>query len=143
MNPSQKLTTLCGHVLCPSSNTPPPVTEHLLLALLDLAAGVIALAWPGITAYALTIWIGVWAVVTGVAEFGMAFAPDQTAGQRALFGLGGLLSIALGIVLFARPDVGAVSLAEVFGFFSLAYGISTLVLAASARDTDTVVQSIL
>jgi uncharacterized membrane protein HdeD (DUF308 family) len=84
---------------------------------------------------ALTIWIGAWAVVTGFGEVAMAFASGETAGQRALFGLGGFLSVALGIVLFARPDVGAVSLAEVFGFFSLASGISSLVLVASAHRT--------
>jgi uncharacterized membrane protein HdeD (DUF308 family) len=128
-----------------SSDGAGPVVGHLLLALVDVAAAVVALAWPGITAYAVTIWIGAWAVVTGIWEFAMTFASDETGGQRALFGLSGLLSIALGIVLFARPDVGAVSLAEVFGFFSLAAGISSLVLAASAHHTgsqiDTTLQS--
>jgi uncharacterized membrane protein HdeD (DUF308 family) len=118
-----------------SSDRAGPVVDHLLLALLDVAAGVVALAWPGITAYALTIWIGAWAVVTGIWEFGMASATRETAGVRALFGLGGLISVAFGIALFARPDLGAVSLALVFGFYSLAWGISSLVLAASGRRT--------
>ena len=108
---------------------------HLLLGLLDVAAGVVAIAWPGITAYVLTIWIGAWAVVSGIGEFAIAFASNETAGQRALFGLGGLLAVAFGVALFARPDLGAVSLAEIFGLFSLAYGISSLVLAATTRDT--------
>ena len=116
-----------------SSDGAGAVVGHLLLALFDVAAAVVAIVWPGITAYALTIWIGAWAVVTGAWEFAMAFTSGKTAGDRALFGLGGLLSVALGIVLFARPDVGAVSLAEVFGFFSLASGISSLVLAASTH----------
>lgn len=124
-----------------SSDGAGPVVGHLLLALLDVAAGIVALVWPGITAFALTIWIGVWAVVTGIGEFATAFASDETGGERALFGLSGLLSVALGVVLFARPDLGAVSLAEVFGLFSLAAGVSSLVLAASARHTgDTVSQ---
>lgn len=59
----------------------------------------------------------------------------ETAGERALYGFGGLLSVVLGVALLARPDLGAVSLAQVFGFFSLALGIWTLVLAASARAT--------
>jgi uncharacterized membrane protein HdeD (DUF308 family) len=118
-----------------SSDRAGPVVGHLLLALLDVAAGVVALAWPGITAYALTIWIGAWAVVTGLWEFGLAFASRDTAGERALFGLGGLVSVALGIALFARPDLGVVSLALVFGFYSLAWGLSSLVMATSARRT--------
>jgi uncharacterized membrane protein HdeD (DUF308 family) len=100
-----------------------------------VAAGVVALAWPGITAYALTIWIGAWAVVTGLWEFGMAFASRDTAGERALFGLGGLVSVAFGVALFARPDLGAVTLALVFGFYSLAWGLSNIVLAASGQRT--------
>ena len=120
-----------------------PVIGHLLLGLLDIAAGVVALAWPGITAYVLTIWIGAWAFVTGIFEFALAFRAHETAGDRALFGLGGLLSVAFGVVLFARPRVGAVSLAEVFGLFSLAYGIWMLVTSLSVHDTDKSLDSIL
>ena len=117
-----------------SSATAGPVAGHLLLAAVDVAAGVGAIVWPGITAYALTIWIGAWAIVTGFGEFAMAFGSHETAGDRALFGFGGLLSVALGVVLFARPDVGAVSLATVFGLFSLSYGIWSVVLAARTRQ---------
>jgi uncharacterized membrane protein HdeD (DUF308 family) len=44
----------------------------------------------------------------------------------------GLASIALGIVLFIRPDIGVVTLATVFGLFSVVYGVSAVVL--SLRD---------
>jgi len=119
-----------------------PVLGHLLLALLDGAAGIVALAWPGITAYALTIWIGAWAVVTGAWELAMVFGSAEAAGRRALFGISGLISIALGVVLFARPDVGAVSLVEVFGIFSFAAGISSLVLAGEARHSGSQIESL-
>jgi uncharacterized membrane protein HdeD (DUF308 family) len=118
-----------------SSDRIGPVFGHLILALLDAAAGIVALVWPGITAYALTIWIGAWAVVAGAWEIGMVFASGEAAGRRALFAISGLLSVALGIVLFARPDIGAVSLVEVFGIFSFASGISSLVLAASTHHS--------
>jgi uncharacterized membrane protein HdeD (DUF308 family) len=117
-----------------SSDSIGPVVGHLLLALIDLAAGVAALAWPGITAWVLTIWIGAWAVVTGIIELAMAFQSSEAAGERALYGLGGILSILLGVVLFARPHLGAVALAEVFGLFSLAYGATSLVFAARTHD---------
>jgi uncharacterized membrane protein HdeD (DUF308 family) len=118
-----------------SSDGAGPVAGHILLALVDIAAGVVALAWPGITAYVLTIWIGIWAVVTGGGEFVLAFGSGETAGRRALLSLGGLVSIAFGVVLFSRPSVGAISIAEVFGLFALTYGIVTLVLAANVRQT--------
>jgi uncharacterized membrane protein HdeD (DUF308 family) len=74
-------------------------------------------------------------VAGGVAEGALAFAAGESGGHRALLGLGGLVSIAFGIVLFARPGIGAVSLAFLFGLFSLAYGISSLVMSATVRDT--------
>ncbi|MGW7543846.1 HdeD family acid-resistance protein [Streptomyces sp. NPDC054770] len=109
-----------------------PVLGWLLLALFSLAAGVGALAWPGITAMALTIWVGAWALTTGFMEVALAFRRGETAGERALFLLNGLVSIALAFVLFVRPDIGAVSLATVFGLFSIAYG-ATAVLASIAE----------
>jgi uncharacterized membrane protein HdeD (DUF308 family) len=114
-----------------------PVFGWLLLALLSFAAGVVALVWPGPTALVLTVWIAAWAFVTGVIEVAMAFGQDETAGERAMWALGGLISIALGIVLFIRPDIGAVSLATVFGLFSIVYGISALVLSTRAREART------
>jgi uncharacterized membrane protein HdeD (DUF308 family) len=111
-----------------------PVVGRLLLALLDVVAGVVALAWPGITALALVLWVAVWALATGGVEIALAFRAGRAAGQRALLGLSGLVSIALGVVLVIRPDVGAVSLAEVYGLFSLVSGISFLVTAANLHS---------
>jgi uncharacterized membrane protein HdeD (DUF308 family) len=39
-----------------------------------------------------------------------------------MWALGGLVSIALGVVLAIRPDLGAVTLTTVFGLFSIVYG---------------------
>ena len=111
------------------SDTAGPVIGYLLLSLLSLAAGVIALVWPGITAEVLTIWIAAWAFVTGIVEAALAFQRNETAGERTMWALTGLISIALGVVLGIRPDIGAVSLATVFGLFSIIYGISALVLS--------------
>jgi len=110
-----------------------PVAGYLLLALVSTAAGVVALVWPDITAYALTIWVAVWAFVTGIVEVGLAFRNVQNAGQRAMWALGGLVSIALGVVLVIRPDIGALTLATVFGLFSIVHGVYALTLAVQIR----------
>ena len=117
-----------------SSDRAGPVVGYLLLAVLSVAAGVVALLWPGITALALTLWIGAWAFVTGAVDVGLAFRRGDGAGQHAMWALGGLVSIALGGVLFIRPDIGAVSLATVFGLFSVVNGVSALVLSFQARS---------
>lgn len=105
----------------------------LLLALLSLVAGVTALAWPGITALVLTVWVGLWALTTGVTEIAIAFRRGEAADDRVRFMLGGLISLALALVLFARPDIGAVSLAVVFGLFSIIYGVSAVVTSFEER----------
>jgi uncharacterized membrane protein HdeD (DUF308 family) len=108
-----------------------PLAGRLLLAVVDVAAGVTALAWPGITALAMVWLVAAWAFVGGFAEVGLAFTVGRSAGGRALFALGGLVSIALGVVFAIRPDVGAVTIAQVYGLFSIITGISALVLAVS------------
>jgi uncharacterized membrane protein HdeD (DUF308 family) len=109
------------------------VVGFLLLAVLSAVAGVAALAWPGITALALTLLIGAWALTAGIIEVSIAFWQGETAGERAMWALTGLISVALGVVLFIRPDIGALSLATVFGLFSVVYGICALILSAQVH----------
>src|SRR6266536_4874890 len=75
-----------------SSATAGPVIGHLLLALVDVAAGVIALVWPGPTALVLVLIVGICAVMAGIFEIFAGFAPAETAGTRALFFLTGPVS---------------------------------------------------
>ena len=118
-----------------SSRTAGPVFGHLLLGLVDLAAGVIALVWPGPTVLVLVLIVASWAVVAGGVEIAAAFGRGEPAGTRMLFILGGLVSIAFGVVLFARPGVGAVTLALLFGLFNLIYGGWALAQGIELRHT--------
>jgi uncharacterized membrane protein HdeD (DUF308 family) len=116
-----------------SSGAAGPVFGHLLLGLIDLAAGVIALAWPGPTAFVLVIIVAAWALAGGFAEFFAGFGSGETVGMRALFILSGLVSVAFGVLLFARPGVGAVTLALLFGLFSMIYGFSQITAGIQLR----------
>ena len=120
-----------------------PVFGHLLLGLVDLAAGVVALAWPGPTALVLVLIVGLWAIVAGLVEIAAVFGHGEAAGTRVLFILGGLITVAFGVVLCARPGIGAVTLALLFGLFSLIYGISQTTMAAQLRRTGSTLHSIL
>ena len=53
------------------------------------------------------------------------------------------MSVAVGIVLFARPGVGAVTLALLFGLFSLVYGISQITLGSQLRKTGQTLHSVM
>ena len=124
-----------------SSDRAGPVFGHLLLGLVDVGAGVIALAWPGPTALVLVLLVGAWAMVAGLVEIYAGFEVGETAGTRAIFFVSGLISIAFGIVLFARPGVGAVTLALLFGLFNLVYGFWALVQGIDLRRTHRTVGS--
>jgi uncharacterized membrane protein HdeD (DUF308 family) len=126
-----------------SSAAAGPVVGHLLLGLADPAAGVIALAWPVPTALVLVLIVGSWAVIAGFVKFFAAFRDGGPAGTRALFLLGGLVSIAFGVVLFARPGMGAVALALLFGLFNLVHGVSMLVQGIELRRIRTTLPPVL
>jgi uncharacterized membrane protein HdeD (DUF308 family) len=114
-----------------------PVISHLLLGLADLAAGVIALVWPAPTALVLVLIVGAWAVAAGLVAIAAAFGAGEPAGTRALFVLGGLVSVAFGVVLFASPGAGALTLALLFGLFNLIYGAWALVQGIELRHATT------
>ena len=118
-----------------SSPTAGPVFGHLFLALVDVAAGVIAVVWPGPTAYVLVLVVAIWAFVAGFTEIFAAFQSGETAGTRAMFILTGLVSLAFGVVLSWRPDVGAVTLALLFGFFAIIYGAQEITTGIQMRRT--------
>jgi uncharacterized membrane protein HdeD (DUF308 family) len=101
----------------------------ILMGLLDIAAGVVAIAYPGITAAALVIVIGIWALLIGAVELAAAWRGVAGAGWLAL---GGSLSIAAGVLLIAWPSIGAFTVAIIFGAYLLAYGLTLLVSAAFA-----------
>ena len=118
-----------------SSRKAGPVIGHLLLGLADLAAGVIALAWPGPTALVLVLIVGVWAITAGLVEFSAALASGEPAGTRVLFILAALATTAFGAVLCARPGLGAITVALLFALFNLTAGTWMLVQGIELRRT--------
>ena len=125
-----------------SSRDAGPVIGHLLLGLADLAAGTVALVWPGPTALVLVLIVGVWAVIAGLVEFAAAFQSGEPAGTRVMFILGGLVTIAFGVVLCARPGIGAVTLALLFALFNLTAGAWMLVQGIELRRTGKTLYSV-
>lgn len=99
------------------------------LGILGIIAGAIAFAWPAITAGALLILIAAWAIVTGVLEIIAAIQLRKViAGEWAL-GIGGALSIILGVILAANPVAGALAVVWVIGLYALLFGALLLWLA--------------
>jgi uncharacterized membrane protein HdeD (DUF308 family) len=118
-----------------SSRRAGPVLGHLLLGLIDLAAGIVALTWPGPTALVFVVIVAIWAFTGGFFELFAAFASGESAGTRAMFILAGLVSVAFGIVLATRPGIGAATLALLFWLYGLIYGVSLIVMGIQGRSS--------
>jgi Short repeat of unknown function (DUF308) len=79
----------------------------------------------------------------GVVEIAGAFRADEPAGTRAAFILSGLVSVAFAVALFARPGMGAVTLALLFGLFNLICGTSAIAQGIELRRTRKALHSVL
>jgi uncharacterized membrane protein HdeD (DUF308 family) len=101
-----------------------------LHGLASVAVGVMMLAWPGISVYALTIIFGAYTLATGIVEFGAAFT-SQGEEERAWLILRGLLGIAVGVLVIAWPGISALALLYVIGAYAVGLGI--LAISASRR----------
>jgi uncharacterized membrane protein HdeD (DUF308 family) len=105
----------------------------LIEGLIGIAAGVVALLWPGIGALALTLLVAAWALTTGVLEIVMAVRLRRMIKGEWLLILGGVLSIALAILVALFPGTGALLLIWWMGAYALAYGVVVLTLALRIR----------
>jgi uncharacterized membrane protein HdeD (DUF308 family) len=105
----------------------------LLQGLSGIAAGIIAFAWPAITALVLVYLIAAWAIVTGALEVAAAVQLRQVIKGEWLLALGGVLSVALGVLIAARPGAGLLAWVWVLGGFALLFGVLLLALAFRLR----------
>lgn len=103
------------------------------------AFGMLAFIWLGITAMAFVILIAAWALVSGIIEFTAAIYLRKMIEGEWILGLTGILSILVALILLLRPNVGAVAVVWVIGFYAILFGILLLYLAFKIRKSDTVV----
>ncbi|HVP37478.1 MAG TPA: HdeD family acid-resistance protein [Terriglobales bacterium] len=104
-----------------------------LEGIVGIAVGILTFIWPGITAIVLLYFIAAWAVITGVFEIIAAIRLRRTIENEWLLVLGGLVSVLLGILLFAFPKEGALSVIWVIAVFAFIFGILLIAFAFKLR----------
>lgn len=106
----------------------------LLEGIAGIAAGVVTLLWPGITALVLLYVIAAWALVTGVLEIAAAIRLRKAIKGEWLLILSGILSVALGVMLVLWPGPGALALVIWIGAYAFVFGALLLALGLRLRS---------
>lgn len=103
--------------------------------ILAVIFGILALAWPGITVWALVFVWGVYAIVDGISEIGIALRGSRGLGTggRWVLAILGLFGIAAGIVAFVWPSITALVLAYLIGFWAIVIGVGEIIAAVRLR----------
>lgn len=106
-----------------------------LLGVVSVAAGVIAILYPGITLLVLVLLMGINAIFAGVLDIAMAFRLRREIRGEWLLGLAGVVSILFGALVLALPGAGALALVWLIAFYAIALGVLLIALGLRMRST--------
>ncbi|MEO1061421.1 MAG: DUF308 domain-containing protein [Actinomycetota bacterium] len=110
---------------------------HIVLGVLEVGAGIIALAWPGRTFLVLAALIGWFVLLAGVVDVIIALSTRRWNELWWLSLLVGALAIALGVWAVGYAGRSIALLVFWVGAMALARGLSHLVTAFALRQADT------
>jgi uncharacterized membrane protein HdeD (DUF308 family) len=101
--------------------------------IVDIAVGIIAFLWPGITVLAFVLLVAAWAIVSGTLMTAVGFRLNVDHGRWWLV-VSGLLSLAYGALLIVAPLIGALVLTWWMGAYAIAFGIALVVFSFKLRS---------
>lgn len=98
--------------------------RFILLGLLDIIAGILMIARPGITSFILPFVIGLWLFMTGISRVSVSFwLGGAKVGGWWLMLIDGIILIALAALMCASPIVSTLSVMMILACSLIAYGI--------------------
>lgn len=106
----------------------------LLLGLCTIAAGLIALVAPGVTALVLIAVMGANAIVTGVLDVITGVRLKRRGRTEWLLFVIGIVSVLFGIFVLLFPGAGALALVWIISTYAFVTGALLLVLSLAARN---------
>lgn len=106
----------------------------LLEGLINIGAGAAALIWPGLATLVILYVIATWAVFTGILEIIAAIRLRHEISNEWMLALGGVISIAVGVVLFFQPAAGSLAIIWIIGAYALIFGILLVILGFRLRN---------
>ena len=105
----------------------------LLIGLCGIGVGLLAFSNPAITTLVLLFYVAIWAIGTGLLEIVAAIHLRKEIHGEFWLALAGLLSIAFGMLLVARPAAGVLSVLWLIAGYATAFGVMLVVLAFRVR----------
>jgi uncharacterized membrane protein HdeD (DUF308 family) len=112
---------------------PVPTWWLVVVGLLGIAAGILTFVWPGITALVLILFIGAWALVTGIFEIIGAIRLRKEIDDEWMLILSGVLSVLFGLGVMILPGAGALALIWVIAIYAIIFGVLMIALALRLR----------
>jgi uncharacterized membrane protein HdeD (DUF308 family) len=106
----------------------------MLDGVLGIAVAVVAVLWPASTALAFVWVLGAWALLTGGLEIGSAISLRKVIRHEWTLALAGLLSVGLGVLMFAQPIIGAIAVVYTLGVYAIAFGGVMIALGFRLRS---------
>ena len=106
----------------------------VLIGLLSIAAGIVTLKWPGITALVLLLIVAYWSIFRGVLEIAAAVRLRHLVQGEGWFILGGIASVAFGALLVMYPSSGLLAVIWLVGIYAVIFGISLLMLGLRLKN---------
>jgi uncharacterized membrane protein HdeD (DUF308 family) len=105
----------------------------VVAGIVGIAIGVYTVVSPQVTAVALVLLIGSFAIVRGVAEVGTAIWLRNLIESAWLYVLSGIVSIVFGAFLIVAPGDGAFAVVFVIGYYALFAGVMYVAIGLRLR----------
>lgn len=105
----------------------------LLAGLAGIGVGLLTFYNPAITALTLQLLIAMWAVSTGLLQIVAAIRLRKEIQGELWLVAAGLLSVAFGALLVARPVAGALAVLWFIGGYAVVFGVALIALALRVR----------
>ncbi len=114
---------------------------RIIEGVVGIAAAAAVIQWPGLTLLTFAFIAAFYFLLTGVLDILVAIEMRRVVHGEWLLIASGVLAGIVGVIMLLRPIVGLVSLVEVVGIFSIAFGILMVLLAMKRKLTHPTAQA--